>query len=182
MRNNQIIPMVLHGFKNIANFSGRDPRIKFWPYFGCLYLMSQAISIIAFMPFFLETFKMMGQQSEPIDIAAFGAIMKLSALTSIAFIALLAAAVTRRLHDRNLRGYWALIPVAFLILAFWKMGPFLEVVANPDILQNELNPSDILAFTLLNLVYLISVIALMIILGLKGHATENRFGPPVIVE
>ncbi len=191
MRNDQIIPMVTYGLKNVTNFSGRDPRIRFWPYFGFLYLLGQAVSMITIFPI-LQSMPVTPGAIPDANLAAtlmlqINNVMLAGMITTGVMMLLLASAVTRRLHDRNMRGFWALIPAALLVCAFWTIGGMVETlitIPSADVMSDTqamafLN--NLVPVFVTNFAYLIAVVILCIFLGLKGSPGENRFGPPVTI-
>ena len=89
---------------------------------------------------------------------------------SLVVVALLAAAVTRRLHDSGKRGWWGLVPLPFLASGLLLMP---QLIANGE--------PDLGLFALLfanNLVYIASLIVLVVMLAARGNPHDNRFGPP----
>ncbi len=191
MRNDQIIPMVKHGLKNVANFSGRDPRIRFWPYFGFLYIVGQALSMLAVLPI-LQSIPLTPEDTpaenlEQTILMQFENMMLFGMITTGVIMLLLASAVTRRLHDRNMRGYWALIPAGLMLFAFWKMAAMFQkmfALPNSDVMSDAEATAffqDFIPAFGANFAYLIALVILCVFLGLKGDAGENRFGPPVTI-
>lgn len=130
----EILASIRRGLGNARRFSGRDTRRQFWPYAIFLFLASTALTYVAMIP---ELMRMMtgivelveraqrdqiagraGPQAFPPElIPDFESTMIWSAVLTGIAIVLLAAAVTRRLHDRGWRGYWGLIPLPFTVLA-----------------------------------------------------------------
>jgi uncharacterized membrane protein YhaH (DUF805 family) len=96
-------------------------------------------------------------------------------ITVAATVVLLAAAVARRLHDRNRRGYWGLLPLPFLAAGLALMpGIFERAAAGREIPD----PRLFLALVLNNLVYLAALGFLIVLLAGPGTTGPNRFGPP----
>ncbi|EIZ80405.1 hypothetical protein WSK_0963 [Novosphingobium sp. Rr 2-17] len=99
-----------------------------------------------------------------------GAMIGVSAIA----ILLLAAAVSRRLHDTGRRGWWGLLPLPFLFAGFVFMPRLFAQVsdgASPDMGLFGL-------LFLNNMVYLGSLAVLVILLAQPEQRQANRFGPP----
>ena len=158
--NSEIVTSIGHGLRGIARFSGRDPRARFWPYAIAVMLTGNAIGMVAAIPTFLRSFVDMRELAErhpdqfvvretptsysmsyvgndPAVAAAmmpdvqpfFVMVWVVAAMTAI----LLAAACTRRLHDRSISGRWLVVPVVFSMPALWLMpGLFDEVRASSE--------------------------------------------------
>jgi uncharacterized membrane protein YhaH (DUF805 family) len=91
-------------------------------------------------------------------------------------VALLAAAVTRRLHDSGRRGFWGLPPVIFLAVG---LSLFPRIFQN--MLSGQMTPDTLKVFGLMfanNMLYLASLGLLVFLLVRPGQLSENRFGPP----
>lgn len=109
----------------------------------------------------------------------FSGIMATIGLIAIVTIALMAAAVTRRLHDRGRSGLWAAIPVTLLLLAFWQMHNIFGGVTDAAMAQDGSGLASVLFLGFgLNLLYLIAVTVLIIQLALAGQPAANRYGQP----
>ena len=105
----------------------------------------------------------------------FSGFVMVEAVSVIALVALLAAAVARRLHDSGRSGWWGALPLPFLafglaafLLLFSRSGP------------GHAQPNFAL-FGLLfvnNLVYLGTLVALIVMLALPTQPQPNRYGEP----
>lgn len=91
-------------------------------------------------------------------------------------VVLLAAAVTRRLHDAGLAGWWGLPTIVFLAAG---VGLFPRALALVMQLKEEA-PSMGLFFTLFtdNGLYVLCLLGLIVLLVLDGTRGPNRYGPP----
>ena len=192
---------IIRGFRQVLNFKGRDRRGQFWPYAAIVMLINMVVSIVALIPGFVgmmnQTLLFAEQNPDkatvyrtptsvhvqihdpsgmpPVDVSA---MMMPLGLVIILVVTLLAAAVTRRLHDRGLAGYWALIPVilccagamVFINLFGQLMG---GDMAEPD---GAFIGQFLLSFVLI-LAYQASLLALVVVLALKGKTGPNRYGP-----
>jgi uncharacterized membrane protein YhaH (DUF805 family) len=89
------------------------------------------------------------------------------------FVVLVAAAVTRRLHDRGMHGYWGLMPLPFMAFG---------LAAMPKIFATwPYNPNFTLFILLFlnNLFSFAALILLIVLLAQRSSARANRFGPEV---
>jgi uncharacterized membrane protein YhaH (DUF805 family) len=91
-------------------------------------------------------------------------------------VLLLAAAVTRRLHDRGRRGWWGLAPLPFLVVGMTVFPRLFKTT-----LAGEMTPDSMRLFGLMfanNLLYLGSLGLLIFLLAGASQPNANRFGPP----
>ena len=181
---------------NLARISGRDTRAQFWPYAIFLFILAMIVGLIIFAVamagFFMRMQQYMIEHPEgpPIDdkdpyaqpvfppelVPDFGGIMLPMVAVNILFALLLAAAVARRLHDRDMTGLWGLMP-----LPFWAIGALagprlftaFDPAAPPD-------PSLVMLIMLSNLVSFAAFIALIVLLAAEGSRGPNRYGPEPI--
>lgn len=188
---------IVRGLLSIATFSGRDRRGQFWPYAGAVVVLTFMVMAVCLPWAMSDTFAEMqqfaaqhpeaatvhsapGQYSIEIDpthpnapMPDFRAFFAVLALAVGLAVALLAAAVSRRLHDRNKSALWGLLPVVFLstgLVAFPAMMN--DMMSSP-----RPNMGLFLLLFLNNVVYLLSLAGLVIVLSLPGNAGPNRFGP-----
>lgn len=149
----------------LADFSGRDRPGQFWPYAACVAVLG-FIFITVTMNLALMT----------ASTALTEVLAKAFAGLAIGFgliIALLAAAVTRRLHDLGRPGYWGLAPVVFIVCALTLM----PLLASRLLVGGEPPFGLIMILFLNNLCYLGSLGFLVFLLAQKGEAQPNRYGP-----
>lgn len=99
-----------------------------------------------------------------------------SFVMSLVVIALLAAAVVRRLHDRGYSGWLGMVPAAMLMTGFAVMlqltasfGRLSGAGAQPMI-------GGLLAAFAINLAYLVSLLVLIIQCAMAGTPGPNRYG------
>lgn len=157
-------------FSKLTDFTGRDRRGQFWPYAILVFLVAFiAIGVamnLSMMGLLTGTADM---PNIPLMIGGVGGVVLVA-------VALLAAAVTRRLHDTGKPGYWGVPPIVFLLIGL-ALFPILmnSVLANP-------NPpmALFLGLFLNNILYIVSLIGLVVLLLLDGAKTANRYGPPTI--
>ncbi|MGE9985938.1 DUF805 domain-containing protein [Desulfovibrio sp. SGI.169] len=122
-------------------FRGRASRSEFWWFSLCIGLINFGATLLL-SPLPRET------------------AMGLNFLVSLALLPPNLGVTARRLHDRNLRGWWLLIPIVSLLL--WLLGR-----GAPG---GEAGPTS----TLLSLSMCLCYLA---ILSMPGTAGPNRFGP-----
>ena len=188
---------IIHGFRNLTRFSGRDSRGQFWPYAGvvfalvflafgaCIGLWMNALFVdmsafAAAHPDAATVHSSPGQYSIQIDgghpeapVPDFTVFFAGMWLMVGSLVLLLAAAVARRLHDRNLPAYWGVLPVPFLVI-----GVTVLPVLMAQMMQGQGEPNFGL-FALLflnNLVYMIALVSLIVMLAMRGTEGPNRFG------
>lgn len=90
------------------------------------------------------------------------------AIVFAAIVALCAAAIVRRLHDRGKTGAWGLIPLPFIAFA--------SVMMPKSFAQNPPDMGLFFAIFLNNVLYLVSWAYLTVQLARVGTTGENRFG------
>lgn len=187
-----------NGFGGLLRFSGRDRPGLFWPYAGVVL----GVTMLAWMTAFLTQLARLGQRIDriardhPEDVVITRGpghysvevhgnhpelmpdfLFLLQAMTVIVFVAalLLAAAVVRRLHDSDLRGWWALVPLTLLFFGLHLMGVYFHDLAGAGGAEFDMAP--FLRIFAVNLAYLASLGGLLYALVRKGTVGPNRFGP-----
>jgi uncharacterized membrane protein YhaH (DUF805 family) len=196
---NASIDSIRGGFTGLVRFSGRDPGRRFWPYAGVVIGLVIAGMATLIVPITSQSFERMqrfavehpdqatvtqgpGSYSIEIqgnhpelmpDMTPFFAVLRISVVVAVL---LLAAAVTRRLHDRGRRGWWGLPPVVFLVGGLALFPRLFQ-----SMLSGEMTPDVMKLFGLMfanNLLYLGSLVLLIVLLSGASQPSENRFGPP----
>lgn len=191
-----VLDSIRRGFGGLARFSGRDPRRRFWPYavlvvglvFAALGAVMSWIMAGVFermQKFAVEhpdqarvtsgpgsySIQIQGDHPELIpDLTPFLAVLGIGMAASVA---LLAAAIVRRLHDRGRAGYWGLAPLPFIFIAFGLLPRLF------DSISAEGQPMGLfLALFCNNMLYLASVALLVVLLAKESDPGPNRFGAP----
>lgn len=190
----RVTSLIGYNLKNVANFRGRQTRVQFWPYAAFVFLLSMGAMMLVMVPEILVSMERMlkfaaehpelstvesGPSGTSVTIDGYhpelmpdlGAIIMWISAISAVTIALLAAAVTRRLHDRDKAGWWGLLPVPFLAAGYIGMAKLFA-----------LRDFDMAMFGWLflnNFVYLGTLIFLIVLLSGVGTDGDNRYGPPV---
>lgn len=152
----------------LTDFSGRDPRRIFWPYAGIVIVVLMLVMGASNMAF-------IGQAISATDSMPnlIGMVLAM-AVEIAAAVGLLAAAVTRRLHDTGRAGYWGLAPLLFLTLGLVGFSILMRDIAKPTPGFELL----FLAIFLNNLLYLAALVLLIVLLALPSKADANRYGEP----
>ena len=153
---------IVRGFKSVLRFSGRDTRSQFWPYAGAAFALYEVASVPVSIILFLDNLEMPPDAPEHFFVAG--------GLMFAALVALLAAAVARRLHDRGFSGYWGLMPlpvVAYCSSMMLRLNSQFET-GQPDM---RLVISISASFLLYS-----AVIWLVVLLARRSALGPNRFG------
>lgn len=166
---------IVRGFKKLADFKGRDRRSQFWPYAG---VVCAVWFVVQGMFGNLVMLTTMVSGDEANFVIAFIGTMVAGVLL---LACLLAAAVSRRLHDRGLSGLWALIPFGLLVAMMSGFGLLFQSVWE-DVPMDDSSTDMSFVFGMLgimfcNLLYIASLVTLIVFLCLKGKAGPNRYGP-----
>jgi uncharacterized membrane protein YhaH (DUF805 family) len=196
---NAFIDSIRNGFTGLLRFSGRDPAGRFWPYVGVVIGLFFAAAAATMGPIMNGAFARMqafaaehpdqatvtrgpgsysiqihGNHPElMLDVTPFFTVMQIGCAVAVL---LLAAAVTRRLHDRGRRGWWGLVPLPFLVVGMTAFPRLFKTT-----LAGEMTPDSLRVFGLMfanNLLYLGSLALLVILLAGASQPNANRFGPP----
>jgi len=187
---------ILRGFRGLTRFSGRDSRGAFWPYAGLVlagvFLAGGFAMTWAMGPLFQDMAQFAAEHPEATTVHAapgqysisidgshpdaplpdlgrfFGVLVSMIVMA----VALLAAAVSRRLHDSNRRGWWGLLPLPFLAFGMSAFPIMMrDVMASPT-------PNLGLFFAIFanNVLYMLALATLVVLLCLRGTQGANRFG------
>jgi uncharacterized membrane protein YhaH (DUF805 family) len=178
--------------KRLTDFTSRSTRAQFWPFIFLYYALSQIASFMAISPFMNRVNALSAAQAEgEPDPEAFTALFAdglfmdmisrslwVTAILALLFCIPLAGAVTRRLHDTNRSGFWAL-PCLILLLSglvmMWRL--FAQYRGQPTtdfVFEDYVSPFLMLFAN--NLVYIICVITLIVFCAQDGTVGLNRFG------
>lgn len=192
-----MIKALKRGLTGLATFSGRAPSSEFWPYASAVIAATFAALFLRMAPEFADTFDRMrrfaaehpdqatvSQSATSYSISIEGAHPELMpdftglassiALIAAVAVALLAAAVTRRLHDGGRNGFWGLLPLPFLTAGLLGMSLLFAKVMAPEGPPIPL----FLALFANNVAYLASLALLVFFLAKRSDPGPNRFGEP----
>lgn len=187
---------LVHGFKGLTRFSGRDRRKTFWPYAAAVIFLTYALGMvfgaIAMVPMFTQMSEYAAAHPEhatvttgpghyevsidsgapDVPVPDMSGFMYVMAGVSLFAVVLLAAAVSRRLHDSGRSGFWGLMPVPFLATGMILMPGLMRSA------MSEAEP-DMSLFGLLfinNGLYFLALVTLIVLLCLPTKAGANRHG------
>jgi len=182
---------VRHNVPRLLRFSGRDSRAQFWPWAIAVFLLGMALDLIAMIPVMTEMMRRMfayveahpeglpqpqpgGPPLPPELMPDFTGFTLIAGAVGVLTILLWAAAVVRRLHDRDRSGWWGAAILPFQIAAL-LLGPS----ASKAMLSGA-TPSRPLALaaSLNSAAYWIAFIVLLVILAGNGTPGPNRYGDP----
>lgn len=190
---------IVRGFSKLRDFKGRDRRSLFWPYAAVILAASVVLMGTAVVPAILQQFNQTLAFAEanpdkasvyrsptsvhvqihdptgmpPMD---FSAMLLPMILVLVVASLLLAAAVTRRLHDRGISGLWALIPPLLYGVGLVSWARMMSSVLTDAADGASFMISFMLSFLVVMLAQL-SIIALVIVTAMKGKTGPNRYGP-----
>lgn len=192
-----MIDLISRHLRGLLRFSGREERKAFWTWAimvigGAFAAMTVALSSTMGATFgAMEKFaaehpdqvtRTVGPGSYSITVHGnhpelmpdMGGMIAWMAVVCVIAIVLLAAAVARRLHDRDRSGAWGLPTAVLLLTGLYGMSQLFERFNDP------VGPPMGLFFAVFlnNLAYLASLGVLIILLAEKGTPDDNRFGPP----
>jgi len=201
---------IVRGFKKLTDFKGRDRRSQFWPYAGVAYGIFYVVQSVATQMVIIPMqwrFQANIQQLQSLEtevynggnmvVQVYGTLLQallrgtdfrplmiIMALGSLAYLVLLAAAVSRRLHDRGLSAWWAggYFIVSHIPLGLMAVGisMLLPVIEGTQLWAPQVaGPAMMWLFGGFALSSLTSIggLVLLIQLCLAGKTGPNRYGP-----
>ncbi len=188
----RIVESISFNLRNLLNFRGREPRGRFWPYAGLVIALTVVAGYMVMLPEFTASLARMQEfaLAHPdqatvetsgggysISIRGFhpelmpdiGAMVPGLGLVAVAAIVLLAASLTRRLHDRGRTGWWGLLPLPFLAAGLLMIARIFELQTFDPVLFAVLMVN--------NLIYLGADLFLVAQLAGERQVGDNRYGP-----
>ena len=188
-----------YGIGGLARFKGRDRRGLFWPYALVVIALAFAGLAVVMLPEMNASFERMSnyvaenpdkgsvtystsgvsvsvEGNHPELMPNFGKMFGGMAVVIGGVFVLLAAAVTRRLHDVGRAGFWGLPPLILLSSAFVVFPWAMEAMGTGD--NPDLRPFLIALAN--NMLYLAALGLLIVFLVMPGKAEANRYGPPSV--
>ena len=159
---------IIRGFANVWRFGGRNARSEFWPYAGAVVALYLIVGWAVALPTFLP---LLSESSSASVSGAANPFMLTCILMFGALVALLAAAVARRLHDTGRSAFWGLIPLPFVAFSSVML---LRLTANFDAGRPDFRL--FLSAFVSNLLYFAAVVWLIVLLALPSAPGRNRFG------
>ncbi|MDO7844369.1 DUF805 domain-containing protein [Sphingomonas immobilis] len=195
--------LVTRHLTTLTDFSGRENREPFWLWVLAVYVGQMVVGMVVMLPMqFMLQMRMApqfealqkqqeaGQQPDPQQMFAmmaplFTFIMIFSVVIGLLFLALLAAALVRRLHDSGRSGYWALPQLLLAIVGqgamVWFFTNFASFFAHPEALKDTL-PVFMAWFMVVWLIGFALMIVLLVLLVLPGTDGPNRYGDDPLAE
>jgi uncharacterized membrane protein YhaH (DUF805 family) len=186
---------IRYNLARLAQFGGRETRGRFWPYVAALVALDFVLTPIAMIPLMMRMQQVASAHPEQATVAVgagsysvtlHGVHAELNdsvrgftlaiAIMAAANVALLAAAVVRRLHDRGYSGLLGLLPIPFL--AWGMVGMYTQM---PMSASSGPDMRVVLLFAV-NAAYNILLLVLAVLLALPGTKGSNRYGEPTTVE
>jgi uncharacterized membrane protein YhaH (DUF805 family) len=181
-----------HNLARLHVFSGRDARGQFWPWAIFLFILSMIATFAVIVPVFVDMFVRIqrfiiehpkdlpgegpfkpGMPFPPEMMPDFSRIFLPIMIINAVVIAVIAAAMARRLHDRDRTSAWALTYLPFVAIGnFFGPTMFASMGA-----ATAPNPLLISLLAVNNLMSFLVLILLIIQLASRGTAGPNRFGP-----
>jgi uncharacterized membrane protein YhaH (DUF805 family) len=180
-------------FRRLFDFKGREDRASFWPYAAVAFVIIIVIGMTIFLPMIDRSMEAMQQYAaqHPDQASAtsgpgsysisvhgnhpeFFPIGPMALYLGVSFglaILLYAAAVVRRLHDRNKSGAWGLMPLPFIIYSSIMFGSF-GTGSQPDM-------SLFFSIFFSNMLYVITLIALIVLLAGASDPEPNKYDAEV---
>lgn len=146
---------VRRGLRLARTWQGRDTPAEFWPYALAVFVGFTVIGNIGFLAGVIATVSA-SRDTRMIVLLA------ITAVAGLVFVALLAAAVIRRLRDRGRSGVWALVPLVLLVVA----GAVQAIVLVT--LEEDSGPGLFLVGFVLTLLYFAALVALVVQLALPA--------------
>lgn len=189
-----MISDILGHFFKLHRFGGRERVASFWIYAGCVFGLMLVATSAVFMPEMARSMARMQQfarehpesatvsqgpghyelrieGNHPELMPNFEALLGGMTAIMLVSVLLLAAAVTRRLHDSGRTGAWGLLPLPFLVAGFALMPRMFSFPMDPDMGLFALLFAN-------NFIYLCTLALLAYLLSKPTDPAENRYGPP----
>lgn len=159
---------------SLTDFSGREARGVFWPWVGLAFGLAMAANVLLMTQLVLPAM-LIADVAEEI-VAAMRSYAMAMGIVAVVTVALLAAAVVRRLHDAGKPVWIGLLPLPFLAFGLvW----FIRVMSLAFVVE-EVDSGFTAAFMLgffNNLIYMVMLVFLVVCLARRSEAGDNRHGP-----
>ncbi|MDB5679566.1 DUF805 domain-containing protein [Sphingomonas bacterium] len=186
----------------LATFSGRENRQPFWLWILIVYAVQMVVGMVVMIPIMMSMFDRMGpmMQGDPhrfddhpelvmqMITPMVSNIMVFSVVVTLIWLALIAAAVVRRLHDGDRSGWWAspvfAVHIVTPLLYLSAFPRFFDVIGKvkPGMTPDQVNAAMLPAMQsfggvwLLGMVGFLLMIVLIVFLCLPGTQGANRYG------
>jgi uncharacterized membrane protein YhaH (DUF805 family) len=183
---------IKYNLAHLLDFRGRDARQTFWYYVLFLFVLNMAIGLVVVIPFIgqvLVSTMAAAQSGDPAAMetamaAPMGEMMEsmlgLGLFTTALNAVLLAAAFTRRLHDSNLPGWWALVPLGLQLAAsYYSYTRIEQLKALTAQMMSQTDPQAALMaqsqISAQGLIGWLAIIALVVLGVRKSTEGPNRY-------
>jgi uncharacterized membrane protein YhaH (DUF805 family) len=184
---------IKYNFRHLLDFSGRDAQPTFWWFVLFVFLLNVAVSVVLIVPFIANLISSMMVAAQTGDQASIqtamavqtgemmGSMVWLGVVTTLVYVALLAAGFTRRLHDSNLSGLWGLLPLGLQAAATWytttRIGELKAMMAQ---MMSTTDPQAAMAaqsqMSAQSLIGWLPIIAVVVLGIRKSTDGPNRYG------
>ena len=162
---------IVRGFGSVLRFSGRDTRSEFWPYAAAAVGLYLVVGWAVLIPIMLPALDVSSRMQVGASLKMESQFLLASMLMLAALIAILAAAVARRLHDGGRSAFWGMLPLPFVA---YSCTGFARLFS-----QFETGEPDMRLFFsvfISNALYLAALAWLIILLTRRSSSGPNRFG------
>lgn len=186
----EMMASIRYALGSVLRFSGRDGRGLFWPWAILVFLLGQVAYMMAMVPAILSSMMRAMEAAQRGDFGPDGqpnpaAIAQLTAQMGADFgglwisfavihaitVVALAAAVTRRLHDRDRTVLWGLLPLPFMAMGIVLMPDAFAFAASPAQASTGMK-----LLGLSSPLFWGSFVWLVVLLAGEGTEGPNRFG------
>lgn len=183
----------------LARFSGRENRQPFWLWILIVYAVQMAVGMVVMFPLMMSWMGSM-MQGDPhrfdghpelvmqMMMPVMSNMMIFGAIFGIVWIVLIAAAVTRRLHDSGRSGWWAAPVLALhVVMPLVYATIFPKFFAAMGTMRDGMTPEQVNAAMLpamqpmmwlsaVGMIGFVAMIALIVLLCQPGTNGPNRYG------
>lgn len=186
----------------LADFSGRENRQPFWLWILIVYAAQMVVGMVIMIPLMMSSMTRMETtlRGDPqrfdthpelamqMMMPMMQNIMFFAVIMSVLWLVLVAAAVTRRLHDTDRSGWWAapvyaqhvLMPLSYAVFFpkfFTAMGNMRDGMS-PEQANAVMLPAmmPMMLLSLAGMIGFVMVIVLIVFLATDGTKGQNRFG------
>jgi uncharacterized membrane protein YhaH (DUF805 family) len=159
---------------NLANFKGRETRGVFWPWVGLLFGLAMFVNALVMTQLVMPVMFV----ADTVDqmVGAMETYTKFMGVLGVVTVAMLAAAVTRRLHDAGKPAWLGLLPLPFLAFGLFWFTRIISVMFEEDV-EGDSMSAFMLGFAN-NFIYIVMLGCLVFMLAQASNPDENRHGPP----
>lgn len=163
-------------FTRLLDFSGREAPRAFWPWVALQFALAMPANMLAMFAMVLPA--MLDGDMETLAGAIRGYLTVIAAM-GLFMVAMLAAAVTRRLHDSGRSGAYGILPLPLLALGIFLFSRLLFGPIPGEAMGVDHGSLFACCF-INNLVYMGTLAFLVFLLAKPSEAAENRFGTPPV--